>query len=89
MASLREARAKQLLTIRDLSRLASVAPSTIYLIETGRTVPRPRVIRAIATVLGVELNEIDEFQHAIEQMSRIRPTPRRRGAPKPSDETHQ
>jgi transcriptional regulator with XRE-family HTH domain len=66
MASLREVRANRLLSIRELARQASVAPSTIYLIETGRSVPRPSIIRRLSVALGVEAPEIDEFRHAIE-----------------------
>src|SRR5690242_5876794 len=40
MPSLREVRANNLFSIRELGRLAGVASSTIYLIESGRTIPR-------------------------------------------------
>ena len=70
MRSLREARADRLLSIRELARHASVAPSTIYLIEAGRTVPRPRVVRALSVVLAVTPAEIEEFRRAIELSKR-------------------
>jgi transcriptional regulator with XRE-family HTH domain len=66
MEQLRAARVERLLTIRELARLAQVAPSTIYLIETGRVTPRARVIRAVASALDVSPHEIDEFRRAIE-----------------------
>jgi transcriptional regulator with XRE-family HTH domain len=66
MLSLREARAEQLLTIRELARLANVAPSTVYLVEAGRTVPRPAVIRRLAAVLQMQPHDIAEFQASIE-----------------------
>ncbi len=66
MASLRELRAERLLSVRELARRASVAPSTIFLIETGRTIPRPRVARQIAEVLGVEPADVEEFCRRIE-----------------------
>jgi len=66
MTSLREARAKRLLSIRELARQASVAPSTIYLIESGRTVPSLRVVRALVAVLSVAPEEVDEFRCSIE-----------------------
>ncbi len=66
MVQLRAARADRLLTIRELARLARVAPSTIYLIETGRATPRARVMRALASALAVSPHEIDEFRRAIE-----------------------
>ena len=67
MTSLREARAERLLSIRELARQASVAPSTIYLIESGRTVPRPRVVRALIAALAAAPEEIEEFRRSIEQ----------------------
>jgi transcriptional regulator with XRE-family HTH domain len=66
MARLRAVRVEHLLTIRELARLARVAPSTIYLIETGRVTPRTRVMRAVASALDVSPHEIDEFRRAIE-----------------------
>lgn len=66
MASLRELRAERLLSVRELARRADVAPSTIFLIETGRTIPRHRVVRQIAQVLHVEPTDVDEFRRRIE-----------------------
>ena len=59
--SLRALRAARLLTIRELARLAGVAPSTIYLTEAGRTTPRPAVMRQLATALGVDPSQVAEF----------------------------
>jgi transcriptional regulator with XRE-family HTH domain len=80
MSSLREVRAERLLSIRELARLASVAPSTIYLIESGRSTPRLRIVRQLAAVLGVEPQEIDEFRRVIEATKA--PTRRGRRAPR-------
>ena len=66
MVSLRILRAERLLSIRELARRASVAPSTIYLIEAGRTIPRQRVARQIAKVLDVAPMEVDELRRRIE-----------------------
>jgi DNA-binding XRE family transcriptional regulator len=66
MVSLRELRAERHFSIRELARLASIAPSTIYLIETGRTVPRQRVARQIAEMLGVDPMTVDELRRRIE-----------------------
>ncbi|MCC6178385.1 MAG: helix-turn-helix transcriptional regulator [Chloroflexi bacterium] len=66
MVSLRELRAERLLSIRELARQASVAPSTIFLIEAGRTIPRQRVARQIAAALQIDPSEIDEFRRRIE-----------------------
>ena len=73
MISLRELRAERLLSIRELARRASVAPSTIFLIEAGRTVPRQRVARQIAEVLGVDAMEITELRRRIDATKAGRP----------------
>ncbi len=69
---LREVRAERLLSIRELARLAGVAPSTIYLTEAGRTMPRASVMRRIAAVLDVDPNDIVEFRRAIAHYKRPR-----------------
>jgi len=66
MLTLRELRADRLLTIRELAQQAGVAPSSIYLIETGRTTPHMSTIRRIASALGVDPKAVTEFQQAIE-----------------------
>jgi transcriptional regulator with XRE-family HTH domain len=76
MPSLRELRTAQLLTIRELAARAQVAPSTIYLIEAGRSMPRFGVARRLATALGVEPASVEEFRRAIEQAQRPRATRR-------------
>jgi transcriptional regulator with XRE-family HTH domain len=65
MASLRRLRVERLLTIRELAQRAGVAPSTVYLIEAGRTRPSFRVIRRLAVALGVEPQTVDEFREAL------------------------
>ncbi len=67
MVTLKEARAARLLTIRELAEKAGVAPSTVYLIEHGRTVPRFAMIRRLSEALGVEPATIEEFAAAIEE----------------------
>jgi transcriptional regulator with XRE-family HTH domain len=66
MPSLRAIRAARLLSIRELAHRARVAPSTVYLIEAGRSTPRPRVIRQLAAALGLEPSAVDEFRQAME-----------------------
>lgn len=80
MSSLRELRAERLLSVRELARQASVAPSTIFLIESGRTVPRQRVARQIARALHVDPMEVDEFRRRIEATKQGRPRPAHDGA---------
>lgn len=77
MRSLREIRSERLLSIRELAREAGVATSTIYLTESGRTTPRPAIVRRLAAVLGVDPLEVDEFRRAIE-VAKL-PAPRARG----------
>ena len=69
MRSLKEWRARRLLTVRGLAKAASVAPGTVYKVENGRTSPQFRVIQALSTVLGVEPEEVTEFAAAIEAVS--------------------
>ncbi len=70
MISLKEARAAQLLTVRALAERAGVAPSTVYLIENGRSIPRFAAIRAISEALGTQPGDIAEFAAAIENAGR-------------------
>ena len=67
VVTLKEARAARLLTMRELAEQAGVAPSTVYLIEHGRTVPQFSVIRRLADALEVKPAEIEEFAAAIEE----------------------
>jgi len=80
MGSLREVRTARLLSIRALAQQAGVAPSTVYLIEAGRTIPRFTVIRRLAATLGVEPAAIDEFRQAIEAAREPRTAKRPEGA---------
>jgi transcriptional regulator with XRE-family HTH domain len=63
---LRNLRLERWLSPHELARLAKVAPSTIYMTEVGRTTPRPAVMRALATALGVDPLNVAEFRRAIE-----------------------
>ncbi len=66
MASLRTLRRRMLLSQRDFATKAGLTPSTIYLIESGRTEPRLKVMRQICEALGVSPLEVDEFRTALE-----------------------
>jgi DNA-binding XRE family transcriptional regulator len=79
VASLREVRAERLLSIRELAQQAGVAPTTVYLIEVGRTTPRFGVIRRLTAALGVEAAAIAEFRQAIEAAQEPRPPRRPQG----------
>ncbi len=70
MATLKEARAERLLTVRALAERAGVAFSTVHLIENGKSMPRFEVIQKLSTALGVEPKEIAEFAAAIEHAGR-------------------
>jgi DNA-binding XRE family transcriptional regulator len=65
MATLRALRRNQLLSQRDLAQKAGVTASTIYLIETGRTEPRLKIMRQICEALGVKPLDVDEFRRAL------------------------
>ncbi len=79
MRTLKEARAARLLTVRGLAERAGVAPSTVYLVENGRSVPRFAVIRALCDALGVEPGDIAEFTAAIEDVAQGKRGRPRRG----------
>jgi transcriptional regulator with XRE-family HTH domain len=66
VASLRVVRTERLLTIRGLAQRAGVVPSTVYLIEAGRSVPRLSVVRRLAAALEIDPAAVDEFRQAIE-----------------------
>ena len=76
MLTLRELRTDRLLTIRELAQQAGVAPSSIYLIETGRTTPRMATIRRIAGALGVNPQAVAELRQAIEAAKEPAPSQR-------------
>lgn len=67
---LRDVRVDALLSMRELARLAGVAPSTIYLIEAGRTTPHPTVMRRLSAVLAVDPTAVTEFDRAIRVRAR-------------------
>ena len=62
---LRRWRAELVLSVRELARLADVAPSTVYLIEAGKTTPQPAVMRRIAAALKVGARDVAEFRRAL------------------------
>lgn len=66
MQKLKEWRADRLMTVRGLAEGAGVAPTTVHFVETGRSVPTFRVMRAISAALEVEPAQIAEFATAIE-----------------------
>jgi DNA-binding Xre family transcriptional regulator len=70
MHTLKEMRATKLLTIRSLAQKAGVAPSTVYLIENGKSTPRFSVIERLSTALEVQPSDIAEFAGAIRRASR-------------------
>jgi len=55
----------RLLTIRELAQRAEVAPSTVYLLEAGRSRPTFRVIRQLSTALAVAPETIDEVSDVV------------------------
>lgn len=65
MPSLREWRRERLLTQRELAKRAGVAPSTIYLIEVGRSLPQLRIMIRLADALGVGPEQISEFRERL------------------------
>jgi DNA-binding XRE family transcriptional regulator len=69
---LRDVRAERLLSIRELAQMAGVAPSTIYMIEAGRSLPQLSVARRIAEALQVDAMTILELRRTIRAHGRPR-----------------
>jgi transcriptional regulator with XRE-family HTH domain len=69
MMTLKQARADRLLTVRGLAERANVAPATVYMVESGKSAPSFRVVRALSDALGVDPKEIGEFAAAIESVA--------------------
>ena len=63
----RQARARSVLSVRELAARAGVAPATVYQIEHGRTRPHYRSIRVLSEALGVDPMQIEEFARVIEE----------------------
>ena len=63
----RQARARSVLSVRELAARAGVAPATVYQIEHGRTRPHYRSIRLLSEALGIDPMQIVEFARAIEE----------------------
>jgi transcriptional regulator with XRE-family HTH domain len=66
MTTLREARLRALLSIRQLARKAGMSPTTIYLLESGQRSPQLLTIYKLSRALDVEPAEIDEFRRAMD-----------------------
>jgi transcriptional regulator with XRE-family HTH domain len=80
---LRELRVRRLLSTRELARKAGVSTSTIYTIETGKTVPRLSVVRKLSEALEAAPDDVDEFREAIERA--LGELPKGRGSIDPAD----
>jgi transcriptional regulator with XRE-family HTH domain len=65
MLTLKEWRARRLLTVRGLAEASGVALTTVYRVETGRSAPTFRVIRALSEALDVQPDDVAEFAAAI------------------------
>ena len=63
----RQARARSVLSVRELAARAGVAPATVYQIEHGRTRPHYRSIRMLSEAMGVDPMQIAEFARVIEE----------------------
>ena len=65
MPTLKEWRARRVLTVQGLAKAAGVAPSTVYRLENDRSQPTFGAIRALSGALGVQPEEVEEFAAAI------------------------
>ncbi len=69
MITLREARVRQMMSVRALADAAEVSPTTIHLVETGQRTPHFGTMRKIAEVLNLDPREITEFREAMDAAS--------------------
>ncbi len=58
VAKLKRLREEQVLSQRELARMAGLAQGTVWRLENGFEQARPLTIRKIAEVLGVEPREL-------------------------------
>jgi transcriptional regulator with XRE-family HTH domain len=66
MASLAALRRRRLLSQRALARRAGVAPSSVHMIETGKSIPQLVVMRKIVDALELtDPTEVDEFRRVL------------------------
>ena len=66
---LKELRARQLLTVRELAEQAGISPSTISVIEKGHGRPALSTIRKVSKLFNVDPLSVDEFKEAVEHRS--------------------
>ena len=69
---MRHVRAERLMSIRELAQRADIAPSTVYQIEVGRSIPHLSVVRRISEALNVDPLTVDEFRRAIRMAGGLR-----------------
>ena len=67
---LREARAKKLLTARELAEQSGVSETNIYRIEHGKWLPSLPTVRKLSRVLAIGPEEVEEFKAAIDKAAR-------------------
>lgn len=65
MTTLREWRARRLLSSKALAEAAGVSNKTIIQLEHGRQLATFRTIQRLSTALGVSPEEVEEFAAAI------------------------
>jgi len=56
--NIKHRRQQAVLTVRELAEKASITPTTLSSIETGKHSPRPATIRKIAAALGIQPTEL-------------------------------
>jgi transcriptional regulator with XRE-family HTH domain len=70
MRTLKEERARALLSVRELALKAGVAPATVHEIETGQRIPHLSTVKRIASALDVEPANVVELNAAIQAVVR-------------------
>ena len=65
--NLREARARKLLSAKELATKAGISESNIYSIEHGAWLPSLATIKKLSAILEMDPMEVTEFKAAIEK----------------------
>ncbi len=60
--NLKTLRQRRALSLTDLAEMSNVGRVTINRIENGKQKPHPRTLRALATALGVDVEELTSEQ---------------------------
>ena len=74
MTTLRDARLRALLSMRQLARKAGLSATTVYLLENGKRAPQLLTVHKLSRALGVDPREVAEFGQVLDTPSGTEPS---------------